>query len=110
MRIAAALAFIASVLVMTPEAVSAMPLTLGDHAALSRHMSTPVMQVAHRHAYAPPLQALRLHRAAPLQLAVLSLLAALPLLLLAARTHPSIAATFGAIVQQMSNLKASLRA
>ena len=40
MRIAAALAFIASVLVMTPEAVSAMPLTLGDHAALSRHMST----------------------------------------------------------------------
>ena len=52
MRIAAALAFIASVLVMTPEAVSAMPLTLGDHAALSRHMSTTVMQVAHRHAYA----------------------------------------------------------
>jgi Spy/CpxP family protein refolding chaperone len=50
MRIAAALAFIASVLVMTPEAVSAMPLTLGDHAALSRHMSTTVMQVAHRHA------------------------------------------------------------
>jgi UPF0716 family protein affecting phage T7 exclusion len=46
MRIAAALAFIASVLVMTPEAVSAMPLTLGDHAALSRHMSTTVMQVA----------------------------------------------------------------
>jgi len=37
---------------MTPEAVSAMPLTLGDHAALSRHMSTTVMQVAHRHAYA----------------------------------------------------------
>jgi hypothetical protein len=29
-----------------------MPLTLGDHAALSRHMSTTVMQVAHRHAYA----------------------------------------------------------
>jgi hypothetical protein len=52
MRIAAALAFIASVLVMTPEAVSAMPLTLGDHAALSRHMSTTVTQVAHRHAYA----------------------------------------------------------
>jgi len=52
MRIAAALAFIASVLVMTPEAVSAMPLTLGDHAALSRHMSTTIMQVAHRHAYA----------------------------------------------------------
>jgi hypothetical protein len=52
MRIAAALAFIASVLVMTPEAVSAMPLTLGDHAALSRHRSTTVKQVAHRHAYA----------------------------------------------------------
>jgi hypothetical protein len=50
--LAAALAFIASVLVMTPEAVSAVPLTLGDHAALSRHMSTTVMQVAHRHAYA----------------------------------------------------------
>src|SRR4029078_4881533 len=79
MRIAAALAFIASVLVMTPEAVSAMPLTLGDHAALSRHMSTTVMQVAHRHAYARHYK--RYVYTAPRRY---NWLAALPLLLLAA--------------------------
>src|SRR5262249_37706317 len=46
--------------------------------ALSRYMNGAVMQVSHRHVYA------QRHRAAPLQLAVLSLLAALSVLLLAA--------------------------
>jgi len=75
MRSAVALAFIAGTLALAPGQASPMPLALGDHAALSRYMNGAVMQVSHRHVYA------QRHRAAPLQLAVLSLLAALSVLL-----------------------------
>src|SRR5262249_8183255 len=71
MRSAVALAFIAGTLALAPGQASPMPLALGDHAALSRYMNGAVMQVSHRHVYA------QRHRAAPLQLAVLSLLAGL---------------------------------
>ncbi len=77
MRSAVALAFIAGTLALAPGQASPMPLALGDHAALSRYMNGAVMQVSHRHVCA------QRHRAAPLQLAVLSLLAALSVLLLA---------------------------
>src|SRR5262249_61205865 len=78
MRSAVALAFIAGTLALAPGQASPMPSALGDHAALSRYMHGAVLQASHRHVYA------QRHRAAPLQLAVLSLLAALSVLLLAA--------------------------
>jgi hypothetical protein len=52
MRSAVAIALIVGGLTITSGSVSATPLALGDHAALSRDMSAAVMQVAHRHAYA----------------------------------------------------------
>jgi hypothetical protein len=51
MRSAVAIALIVGALTITSGSVSATPLALGDHAALSRDMSAAVMQVAHRHAY-----------------------------------------------------------
>ncbi|HET7446867.1 MAG TPA: hypothetical protein VFJ49_02960 [Methyloceanibacter sp.] len=48
---AVALAFIAGALAMAPGPASAVPLTLGDHASLSRNLSAEVMQVSHRHVY-----------------------------------------------------------
>jgi hypothetical protein len=51
MRSAVAIALILGALTISSGSPSALPLALGDHAALSREASVAVMQVAHRHYY-----------------------------------------------------------
>jgi hypothetical protein len=65
MRSAVAIALIVGALSITSGLVSATPLALSDHAALSRDMSAAASRASPR--LCPPLQALR-QRAAPLQL------------------------------------------
>jgi len=52
LRIAVALALLASALVLTPRPASALPLALGDHAAMSQELSGSVVEKAARRAQA----------------------------------------------------------
>src|SRR5262249_26279201 len=85
----------ADILALAPGQASPMPLALGDHAALSpvheRRSDAGLASPRLR----PPLR----HRAAPLQLAVLSLLAALSVLLLAALLSVWLSAVLKALHQ-----------
>ena len=52
MRIAVALALLAGALVLTPRPASALPLALGDHAAMSQELSSAIVEQVARRAQA----------------------------------------------------------
>jgi hypothetical protein len=52
LRIAVALALLAGALVLTPRPASALPLALGDHAAMSQELSSAIVEQVARRAQA----------------------------------------------------------